>query len=144
MIEGYKGLIKDQDRTREAILLLERATEDPAVFARLTKDFKQVFSLVEELDSNQYSEMKFMDSLGSIEKLKKTSAFIDESIRGSFLRLYGIDGINFANMEEVYNPLMSGLGSMHKVRQHLLSRGMTAQFTDILAAKYIKKVEEKD
>lgn len=85
-----------------------------------------------------------MDSFGSFEKLKKTSAFIDESIHGSFLRLYGIDGINFANMEEVYNPLVSGLGSMHKVRQHLLSRGMTAQFTDILAAKYIKKVEEND
>jgi len=47
-------------------------------------------------------------------------------------------------MEEVYNPLVSGFGSMHKVRQHLLSRGMTAQFTDILAAKYIKKIEEKD
>jgi len=32
MIESYKSLIKDQDRTREAIQLLHRATEDPAVF----------------------------------------------------------------------------------------------------------------
>lgn len=64
MIESYKSLIKDQDRTREAMQLLQRATDDPAVFSRLTKDFKQVFSLVEELDNNQFSNLKFTDSFG--------------------------------------------------------------------------------
>ena len=86
------------------------------MFARLTKDFKQVFALVDELENDTLSEMKLHDYIGSVEKLKKTSKFIDESIRSSFLRLYGIDGITFANMEEVYNPVVSGIGSMHKVR----------------------------
>lgn len=31
---------------------------------------------------------------------------------------------------------------MQKVREHLLSRGMTPNFADLLAAKYIKKIEE--
>lgn len=32
---------------------------------------------------------------------------------------------------------------MKDMRQHLLSRGMTEQFADILAAKYIRKLEDE-
>lgn len=73
---------------------------------------------------------------------KKTSAFIDERIRSSFLSLYGIDGIGFKNIEDVYCPLVSGISSMAETRSYLLKRGMTVQFTDLLAAKYIRKLED--
>lgn len=33
MIQNYQDLIKDQERTREAIRLLEKSTQDPKVFA---------------------------------------------------------------------------------------------------------------
>ena len=47
-------------------------------------------------------------------------------------------------MEQVYNPLVSGMNEMSQVRKHLLSNGMTRQFTDILAAKYIRNLENKE
>ena len=78
-------------------------------------------------------------TVGTFEKLKKTSAVMDESITNAFIRAYGIDGINFSNMEQVYAPAVSGLGSMEKVREHLISKGMSANFADYLAARYIKK-----
>lgn len=46
-------------------------------------------------------------------------------------------------MEQVYSPLVSGLGDMSQVRKHLIKNGMSRQFTDILAAKYIKGLEDK-
>lgn len=86
--------------------------------------------------------MHLNGKIGSFEKLKKTSAMMDESITNMFLQVYGIDGIRFANMEQVYSPIVSGMGSMAKVREHLIERGMTANFADLLAARYIKKQEE--
>lgn len=56
--------------------------------------------------------MRLDGQLGTLEKLKTTSAYLDESIRNAFLKLYGIDGLTFANMEDVYSPLVSGKGSM--------------------------------
>ena len=48
--------------------------------------------------------------IGTFEKFKKTSEIMDETIKSSFLRLYGIDGIGFSNLEDVYSPLLSGFG----------------------------------
>jgi hypothetical protein len=35
-VQTYIGLVKEQDRNKEAIALLEKATEDPKVFEGLT------------------------------------------------------------------------------------------------------------
>lgn len=45
-------------------------------------------------------------------------------------------------MEDVYNPQVTGIPSFEETRSYLLKNGMSTQFTDILAAKYIKKIEE--
>ena len=68
---------------------------------------------------------------------------MDNMINGQFSRVYGIEGINFGSMEQVHSPIKSGKGTMKDLRQHLLSRGMTEQFADILAAKYIRKLEDE-
>lgn len=39
MIQDYKDLVRDQEKTREAIRLLEKSSQDPKVFGRLTQDF---------------------------------------------------------------------------------------------------------
>jgi len=49
-IQKYIDLVKEQDRTREAILLLKR-TAAGENFDKLTKDFNNIFSLIKELDS---------------------------------------------------------------------------------------------
>ena len=50
--------------------------------------------------------------MGTFEKLKKSSAYIDEKISQSFMMRFGFDGITFENMEQVYSPLVSGKGDM--------------------------------
>jgi hypothetical protein len=49
-IQKYLDLVKEQDRTREAILLLKRTAAGDNV-NKLTKDFNSIFSLIKELDS---------------------------------------------------------------------------------------------
>lgn len=140
MINNYKDLVKDQEKTREAIRMLETSTEDPMVFEQLTKDFTQLFKMINEFDEgNSNFDLHMNGSVGSFEKLKKTSTMMDQQITNMFLKIYGIDRIRFANMEQVYSPIVSGMGSMAKVREHLIERGMTANFADLLAARYIKK-----
>jgi len=51
-----------------------------------------------DLGSSNY-DLHINGQYGTFEKLKKTSAMMDESITNSFLRVYGIDGIKFGNME---------------------------------------------
>jgi len=40
--------------------------------------------------------------------------------------------------------MISGLPSMLDTRLHLLKNGMSAHFTDMLAARYIRGLEDKD
>jgi len=141
-IQNYLDLVKDQDRTREAVRMLEQATSDPALFSSLTSDFSKLFSLVEELDKDQSNhDLKLAGTYGTLEKLEKTSAIIDEQISHTFLHKHGIDGITFGSMEQVYNPLRSGISSMQETRASLLKQGMSANFADNLAARYLKGIE---
>ena len=38
-VEGYRQMLTQQDKVREALYLLSKSTEDPDVFATLTKSF---------------------------------------------------------------------------------------------------------
>ena len=58
--------------------------------------------------------------MGTFEKLKKSSAYIDEKISQSFMTRFGFEGITFENMEQVYSPLIAGMGDMAQIRNHLV------------------------
>ena len=66
----------------------------------------------------------------------------NQTITTQFKRVYDVENIGYTNMHDVYSSHKSGFGSMARMRAHLLKRGMTAQFADILAAKHIKNLEE--
>lgn len=51
-ITKYLDLMKAQDKTREAISLLESSTDSHEVFSRLTCDLSVFMQLVEELDGD--------------------------------------------------------------------------------------------
>lgn len=112
-IDNYLDLVKEQDRTREAISLIKSCTTDADKFRSLTDSFDQFSALLKELDKDQSNaEVRLGDGIGTFEKLKATTAYIDETIENAFLTRFGIRGINYANLEQVYNPLVSGLGTM--------------------------------
>jgi hypothetical protein len=54
---------------------------------------------------------------------------------------FGILGVQLNNLEDVYNPMLSGRGSMLDTRSHLIRKGMSSEFADSLAKKYINKLE---
>lgn len=142
-IKKYFDMVKEKDRTQEAISLLKRSTNgDAQSFAALTSNFNTIFELLEELDQDQSNYDLKIGEMGTFEKLKKSSAYIDEKISQSFMMRFGFDGITFENMEQVYSPLIAGKGDMAQIRKHLISNGMTTSFADILAAKYIKSLED--
>lgn len=51
-IEQYLDLMKEQDRTREAIALLQSSTSEAGKFRSLTESFDQFFGLLKELDQD--------------------------------------------------------------------------------------------
>ena len=122
--------------------MLERSTKDAATFSELTQSFDALFDVIKCLDSEQSNDfLRIEDKIGTFEKLKKTSSYIDQKIGEMFMTRFGFKGIRFENMEDAYAPQVTGISSLEKTRSHLLKNGMSGQFADILAAKYIKKLE---
>lgn len=130
-IQKYLDLIKEQDRTREAINFLKQSVEIPEHYQKLTSNFDTLFALVKELDSEQTNQSILLaEKHGTIEKMKKVSGILNEHIEQAFLKQYGIRGIQFHNMEDVYSHFKSGHGSMAETRKWLLKNGMSVQFAD--------------
>jgi hypothetical protein len=46
---------------------------------------------------------------------------------------YDISGVNIDTIDQVYNPVFSGIGSMEKTREYLIKKGMSSAFADSLA-----------
>ena len=54
------------------------------------------------------------DKMPEFQRLKKTQFTINQMIGDTFREGYGIDGVTLDNIEMVYDPLVSGIGSLHK------------------------------
>lgn len=54
---------------------------------------------------------------------------------------FGFQGVQLDNLEDLFNPMCSGFGSMLDTRAYLLQKGMTSTFADNLAKRYITKLE---
>ena len=60
------------------------------------------------------------------------------------MQRFGLKGVTLDNLEQVYNPLVSGFANMAETRAFLIKRGgMTSQLADNLAKRYINKVEQE-
>lgn len=99
-IQNYLDLVKEQDRTREAIALLKNSTADSSSFSKLTSEFSKITDLISELDSDQSNaSLLIKGNYGTFEKLERTSAILDEQIRQNFLTQFGIEGISFSSLD---------------------------------------------
>jgi hypothetical protein len=56
---------------------------------------------------------------------------------------FGISSVNFKNIEQVYNPMLSGIASMTATHKHLISQGMPVHLADSLAVKYLNSLNGK-
>ena len=55
---------------------------------------------------------------------------------------HGIDGINLDNLETVYDPIVSGVGSVFNRKQQLVSQGMPLATAEYLLTRYLNKQAE--
>jgi hypothetical protein len=70
-------------------------------------------------------------------RLEKTMFSVDELVQKIFRDRFAIDNVGFSNVHEVFNPLNSGIGSMRKMKEHLLDRGMSQGLVESLEKRYL-------
>lgn len=78
--------------------------------------------MVEQLDRDiaPYTKNAKITNNLVIQRLKKTFTILNDHITNFFIQGFGIDGITYENIEEVYNPLRTGLGSLQATHEFLL------------------------
>lgn len=57
------------------------------------------------------------------------------------LERFGIKGVNLDNIEQVYNPVNTGIASMSATRTFLIQKGMSEELADSLAKRYLNRLE---
>ena len=48
------------------------------------------------------------------------------------------------NIEQVYNPVNTGIASMEDTRTFLIQKGMSAELADSLAKRYLNRIENSE
>ena len=74
-------------------------------------------------------------------RLNQTAQMANHQISETFERQFGIKGITFDNMEQVYNQHVSGIPTVLKTRQYLIEHGMSDTLAKKLMDRYLSKVE---
>lgn len=116
--------------------LLQHSFENEARLLSSTREFE---SIVEKL-----ADLDYIDGIGNqsfVNRLIKSQFALNEEVAKIMLTRFGLPKLTLDNIEEVYNPQVSGHGSMAETRAFLLQRGMNAELADLLARRYINKLE---
>ena len=73
--------------------------------------FDELEAILAQLDAGTGAGAGIGD-LPELDRLKKTSFTLNEMIGMHFREAHGLTGISFDNMEQIYNPLVSGIASL--------------------------------
>jgi hypothetical protein len=105
---------RELKKTREMKQLLEHAS--PETQQKLMSGFDEMEAILAQLDAEKgpHADEARIGSMPEFDRLKKTSFTMNEMIGQHFRETHGLNGITFNNMEQVYNPLVSGIGSIQK------------------------------
>ena len=101
------------------------AKNDPLMTNQLLTSSEELFSILGELDKNKATKEVHLGQLAAFSKLEKVSTVLNELASQIFEDRYDISGINMDNIDQVYNPLYSGICSMEKTRELLIKKGMS-------------------
>lgn len=137
-VQQYQKMQKYLTTITEIKDMLEFAKNDDKLYQTLMQNTEQFLKVLKEVEQ----EGDLLDP--TYEKLMKTQTVMNEATQQIFLKRYGIAGVTLDEMEQVYNPIVSGIGSMQETREFLVSRGMSTAQADHLARQYIQRLEGKD
>ena len=113
--------------------MLESADVDEQ--ARCTGQFNELQAIIGEMDTsfNLKDDAVFT-------RLEKTSSAINELVGKIFRERYGINGLSYDNIEQVFNPMNSGIPTMGATRDHLVAHGMNPDLADQLSQRYLNRL----
>ena len=66
----------------------------------------------------------------------------NDLVADMFSKNYGLRGINFDNIDAVYDAHMTGIATLAETRNYLVERGMSDKMADDLMKEYLQKVED--
>jgi len=118
-IEEYHRLKRELEKSKEVRRMLEKADEGDALTQRrLMNSHEELDSILGHLDADPLSAKehgKYGD-LWFFERMKKVSGSIDGLVGKIIGEDLGHHGISWGNIEQVYNPLVSGVASISEQR----------------------------
>lgn len=74
-------------------------------------------------------------------RLNQTAQMVNHQIGETFERQFGIKGITFDNIEQVYNSHVSGIPTVLKTRDYLVQNGMSDALAKKLMDRYLTKIK---
>jgi hypothetical protein len=136
-IQEYKELQRELAKNKEIRDMIKLAQHDPALSQRLLTSSQELFSILNELDGSKFVSHVQLGTISTFDKLRKTTTALNELTSSIFLDRFGLAGITLDRLDQVYNPMVTGYGSLEETRRFLISKSMTAAFADKLAETYI-------
>lgn len=136
---------QDLDRIRQLRNLLQ-ASGNAELESKLLGSSQEFYKLCEEIDTlstidPSVGTLLADNHLSVIDRLKKTQESINQEASRAVLERFGIKGVNLDNIEQVYNPVKTGITSMSATRTFLIQKGMSEELADSLAKRYLNRLE---
>lgn len=69
---------------------------------------------------------------------------VDTLVADIFRERFGIEGLDFSNIEQVYDPFVSGIPSVRATQDFLVKNGMIASMSENLKQKYLDGLKNKN
>jgi hypothetical protein len=71
------------------------------------------------------------NELPAFQRLKKSAYVVNELVKDHFMTNYGLN-VDYENLEQVYNPTVTGIHTLANTRDYLIERGMSDYWADKL------------
>lgn len=96
-----------------------------------------------QIDENKSDHLLSPESSPVISRLQKTMLSVDTLVADIFRDRFGIEGIEFSNIEQVFDPYVSGIPSIRETQDFLVKNGMSLSMSENLKSKYLDGLKNK-
>ena len=110
---------------------------DATMQADMTSSYESLQELLKQIDQDTTLSPSI---LPTFQRLQKQFVAVNFLIEDLMQQQYGLMGINFDNIEDVYNTHVTGLKTLAETRDYLIERGMSDSFAEKLMYQYLRKI----
>jgi len=105
---------------------------------RMTNSYEPIQEMLKELKSDPAFDLEYQ--VPSFPRLAKTHFVVNSEIETLIETAYGFRGINFDNVEQVYNAYYTGIPTVSETRNYLTEKGMSDSLATSLMHRYLTNV----